>query len=87
MKPTPSILSDRPVPANRRRAVGLVLLLLIVGLGTCLTRPATPPLAEAQPPSPASVVVPPLQFRSPPCGGHRLASQPRRHHHRNQQQH
>ena len=58
MKPTPSILSDRPVPANRRRAVGLVLLLLIVGLGTCLTRPDTPTLVQAPTP-PVSVVVPP----------------------------
>ena len=58
MKPTPSILSDRPVPVRRRWAVGLVLLLLITGLGTCLTRPDAPTLAEAPPPS-ASVVVPP----------------------------
>ena len=58
MKPTPSILSDRPVPVRRRWAVGLVLLLLLGSLGTCLTRSDAPALAEAPPP-PASVVVPP----------------------------
>lgn len=58
MKPTPSILSDRPVPVNRRWAVGLVLLLLLGSLGTCLTRSDAPPLAEVPSP-PASVVVPP----------------------------
>ena len=58
MKPTPSILSDRPVPVRRRWAVGLVLLLLLGSLGTCLTRSDAPPLAEAPSP-PASVVVPP----------------------------
>lgn len=60
MKPTPSILSDRPVPVRRRWAVGLVVLLLLGSLGTCLTRSDAPPLAEAPPPPPpASVVVPP----------------------------
>ena len=63
MKPTPSILSDRPVPVRRRWAVGLVLLLLLGGLGTCLTRSDAPPLAEAPPPPPlASVVVPPFKI-------------------------
>ena len=59
MKPTPSILSDRPVPVRRRWAVGLVLLLLLGSLGTCLTRSDAPPLAEAVPPA-TSVVVPPV---------------------------
>lgn len=63
MKPSPSILSDRPVPTSRRWAVGLAVLLLLVGLGTCLQRSDAPPLVEATL-LPSSVVVPP--FNSTP---------------------
>ena len=59
MKPTPSILNDSLVPVRRRWAVGLVLLLLLGSLGTCLTRSDAPPLVEVLA-APASVVVPPL---------------------------